>query len=188
MPHVPDSKSSASATPISQRPDLETPSARRFGRLRPTANAAVPRVGRSAGDVTAAQITGRHTGPAMVSASLSSRLPSGRHRGLKTPSVCRSRKCPICSLPEGGFLLVTRWCLGGTSEADHCLSVPTFPPQLVLPGSQNAASAPASVSKKSGSSLDHTRLAIWDKQPADESTMTHASSRGSMRQPSSRAP
>ena len=56
--------------------------------------------------------------------------------GLKPPVSAIDENVPFRSVRVGRFLLVPRRPLQGTSEADHRLSVPSFPALLVLPGSQ----------------------------------------------------
>jgi len=64
------------------------------------------------------------------------------------------------SVPEGGFLLVTRRSLQGTSEADHRLLVASFPAFLVLPGSQERC-------KCSSGRVEDERLVTRPHAPLD---------------------
>ena len=56
---------------------------------------------------------------------------------LKPPVSAIDGNVRFRSVSEREFLLVTRRSLQGTSEADHCLSVASFPALLVLSGSQD---------------------------------------------------
>jgi hypothetical protein len=71
------------------------------------------------------------------------------------------------------------------SEADHRLTVASFPSSSCSRVRRNAASAPANVSKTRGSSLDQTHLSTSNKKDAGGLAMAYPSSRLSMRRPCS---